>query len=383
MIKLFMKKQKSVQTKRLIRLGNSMALLALTGVMSVGFVISPLAMADRFDAQINQLQGENSTIQHKQDSLSVEASSLQDKINKLQQQIDNLQRQIDANSQKSQKLEKQIAIAQKELDKQKALLGENIRAMYVEGQISTLEMLASSKNLSDFLDKQEYRSAVEQKIKDTLDKITTLKAKLKAENDTLKDLITDQKNMQNQLDDQQAEVNHLLNLNESQRAALNQQFTKNNAEITKLRTQQLIENMKGILGGMTKGVPGGGGYPHGWAYAPQDSIIDSWGMFNRECVSFAAFKVALSGRFMPYWGGVGNANQWPGNARRSGIPMDYGGHARVGDVAISTAGYYGHAMYVEAVNSDGTVLVSQYNQFLDGTYSVNTRSAGNLYFIHF
>ena len=108
---------------------------------------------------------------------------------------------------------------------------------------------------------------------------------------------------------------------------------------------------------------------------------DNWGMYNRECVSYTAFRVAASGRHMPYWGGSGNANQWDDNARAAGIPVD--GNPRVGDVAISNAGYYGHAMYVEAVHGDGTISISQYNADWRGTYSTNRISIGSLVFIHF
>jgi surface antigen len=104
-------------------------------------------------------------------------------------------------------------------------------------------------------------------------------------------------------------------------------------------------------------------------------------MYMRQCVSYTAWKVAASGRHMPYWGGIGNANQWDDNARRAGIPTD--GSPRVGDVAISNSGYYGHAMYVEAVFGDGTIYVSQYNASWTGTYSEARINKGSLVFIHF
>ena len=77
----------------------------------------------------------------------------------------------------------------------------------------------------------------------------------------------------------------------------------------------------------------GGGYPAKWCERPRTTVIDNWGMYNRECVSYTAFRVAASGRYMPYWGGFGNANQWDDNARAAGIPVD--GNPQAGDVAIS------------------------------------------------
>lgn len=124
-----------------------------------------------------------------------------------------------------------------------------------------------------------------------------------------------------------------------------------------------------------------GGYPAQWADAPMDSLIDSWGNYNRESTSYAAFKVAASGRYVPY--GLGNPNQWPSKAVGLGIPVDT--TPKVGDVAISTAGFYGHAMYVEELLPGGGMRVSQYNMALTGEYSERTFTTipTNLQFIHF
>jgi surface antigen len=170
-------------------------------------------------------------------------------------------------------------------------------------------------------------------------------------------------------------------MNQSQQASYNQQISANSGRIAELRREQIAANSR-FIGAAGTGSACGGGYPAKWCEIAQDSVIDSWGMYNRECVSYTAFKVAASGRYMPYWGGYGNANQWDDNARAAGIPVDTS--PRAGDVAISNRGTYGHAMYVESVNGNGTINISQYNAALDGRYS--TRSGmdpSGLYFIHF
>jgi surface antigen len=157
-----------------------------------------------------------------------------------------------------------------------------------------------------------------------------------------------------------------------------------------LHRQQIIANSKYNIGPAGVGVNCGGGYPAKWCNISQDSVIDSWGMYNRECVSYTAFKVHMDfltgrdSRDMPYWGGVGNANQWDDNARAAGIPVD--NNPTPGSIAISNAGYYGHAMYVEAVsvvNGQQAVYVSQYNAMLDGRYSEGWRYTTGLVFLHF
>jgi peptidoglycan DL-endopeptidase CwlO len=358
-------------------------------VASFAMLIPPLASADRFQDQINELQSQNNQTQSQVNSLQIEAESLQATIDSLQAQINAMQAQIIANQAKRDQLKKEIAEAEAELAKQKALLGENIKAMYLEGKISTLEMLASSKDLSDFVDKQQYRDSVKTKIKNTVDKVTALKIKLKDQKTEVEQLLAEQDAIKKQLGVQQSEQARLLGLNSAQQQELDGQIQANNEKIASLRAQQAAENARLFgAGGIPAGTPGGGGYPGVWAFAPMNAYLDSWGMYSRQCVSYTAWKVASTGRYMPGWGwlGIGNANQWDDNAIAAGIPTDY--NPRVGDVAVSNYGYYGHVMYVEQVGSDGSLLVSDYNQQWDGLYrlywiSAATVQSRNLIFIHF
>ena len=150
-------------------------------------------------------------------------------------------------------------------------------------------------------------------------------------------------------------------------------------EISKLLADQLAAN-RALVGGVVAGDPSHGGYPARWDNARQDSLVDSWGMYNRECVSYAAWKVYQTYGHMPYWGGVGNANQWVRNAKRTGIPTSSVPKAH--SVAISMSGYYGHAMWVEKVQGD-MIYVSQYNWDLRGHYSEMWVNAHHFTYIYF
>lgn len=348
-------------------------------IFAVGGVVVPMVRADQFDEQIKQIQNDTNNKQAVVDQLQSQAASYQDAINKLQQQIDAIRGQITANEKLRDDLQKQIEVAEAELAKQKKLLGENIKAMYVEGEISTLEMLASSKDLSEFLDKQQYRSAVQDKIKLTLDKINALKVQLKDQKNKIEQLLAEQQAMNNQLSANQAEQNRLLSMNAEQQGAYNAQIKSNSAQIASLRAQQAAAN-RSLGGRAVAGDPGHGGYPAYLDNAPQDSLVDPWGMYNRECVSYTAWKVYQTYGHMPYWGGHGNANQWPASARADGIPT--GSTPKVGSVAVSMAGYYGHVMWVEAVNGN-MIYVSQYNYDLAGHYSEMWVNGSNFTYIYF
>lgn len=355
-------------------------LILTTASFAISFGFSSLVKADTFQAQINSLNAQNGSLQTERQQLQSEAASLEAVINGLQAQINSLTEQIIANQAKMDALKIQIAQNEAEIERQRALLGDNIRAMYLEGNITTLEMLASSKNLGDYLDREQYRTSVQDKVKTTLDKITALRKQLEDDRVEIDKTLADQRTIQGQLDAQRGEQARLLALNESERGALNSQIQANSGKIADLRRQQAAANARLFAGRGTINVPDTTGYPWAGVGFPNTSS-DPWGMYKRQCVSYTAWKVWKSGRHMPFWGGYGNANQWDDNARRAGIPVD--GNPRVGDVAVSNSGYYGHVMYVEAVYGDGTIYVSQYNANWQGTYSEARVPIGSLVFIHF
>ncbi|MBX4197291.1 CHAP domain-containing protein [Candidatus Saccharibacteria bacterium] len=352
----------------------------LTGALLAGAtIVGGTVRADQIDAQINALQQQNSGLQANSDSLAATAASYQAAVDVLNAKISSLQAAIVATQNQIDALQKQIEEAQAELDHEKQVLGENIKTMYLEGDVSTLEVLASSKDLSDFVNKQEYRNSVSNKVKTSVEKINSLKAELQKQQREQQDLLKDQQTQQTQLQADQTQQNELLNFTEGQKAAYDSQIKTNNSQIASLRAQQAALNRK--LGGIpVAGDPGHGGYPAVWNNAAQDSTIDSWGMYNRECVSYTAWKVYQTFGYMPYWGGVGNANQWPGDAARAGIPT--GSVPKAHSVAIWNVGAFGHAMWVEAV-SGSTIYVSQYNYDYAGHYSEMTINGSGLTYIYF
>lgn len=365
--------------RRLYSLRALLAVLLLAGLVSGAAIVH----ADQFDEQIKAISADSAAKAGVVNGLQEQAGSYQAQIAQFQTQIDSIQSQINANEAKQADLQQQITQKQNEVDKQKAYLGEDIRTMYIDGQLTTIEELATSKSLSDYVDKESYRTSVQNKIDATIKQIAALQKQLQQQKTQLDDLVKSEKAQNDQLASKRNEQQQLLSYNQGQQDAYNQQIKANSATISELRRQQIAANSRFSGGAPGTGPTCGGGYPAKWCNAPQDSLLDDWGMYNRECVSYTAFRVAASGRFMPGWGwsSRGNANQWDDNARASGIPVD--GNPRAGDVAISNAGAYGHAMYVESVNANGTINISQYNVNLDGRYSTNTISKGNLVFIHF
>jgi len=340
-------------------------------------------LADSFQDQINALNAKNSDARGLVNGLQAQAASYQDAIGQLQQQINGIQGSINANLAQQASLQQQIIDTQHQIDQEKAYLANDVKSMYVDGTPTTLEVLATSKNLSDFVDKQEYRTSVQNKLQDTLNKIAALQKDLQSKKTQVDQLLSEEKSQQDQLASAQAQQQSMLNYNQTQQANYNAQIAANSKQIAQLRAQQAAANHT-IGRDVVAGDPGHGGYPAYLDNAAQDSVIDPWGMYNRECVSYAAWKVKQTYGYMPYWGGSGNANQWPGDARGAGIAT--GSTPQANSVAIWNVGAFGHAMWVEAVNSDGSIYVSQYNYDYNGHYSemyVPASQAHSFIYIYF
>ncbi|QQR51782.1 CHAP domain-containing protein [bacterium] len=353
--------------------------------ISVAVLLIPTARvkADSYDDQIAALRAQAAVQQQNAAQLHAAANDYRGKVAELNNRIAGLRSEITATQLKSKKTQNDIDKAKADMADQKAILAEGMRSMYLESGTTPLEMLASSQNLSDFFNRQAYLDRIKDKVISSTDKISEIKINLEKEQKQLQTLLANKEAQQQQVASEQAEVQRLEAIASQSAAAADQSVRDKNSEISKLKAEQAaVLAAKYIGSGLMAGGTCGGGYPARWCNAAQDSLVDNWGMYNRECVSYTAFKVAASGRFMPYWGGRGNAKEWPGNARAAGIPMDFGTNAKPGDVAIDMDGYYGHAMYVEAV-SGGKVYVSQYNYGNNGEYSTMTIPAGGLYFIHF
>ena len=246
MLYVQMKIQKFAKTKRMIQ---SLAVIVLAGLFVFSSAFSSLARADSISEQIDRLNRQNARNNDAVERLEDEAVSYRDAIDQLAGRIAQIEGKIAHNEEVITKLNKEIRAAEIELEKQRDLLGTNIRAMYLEGDISTLEMLASSNDLSDFLNKQQYRDAVQAKIKTTLDKITELKRQLKSQKQSIEKLLAEQKAQREQLAAAKAKQDQLLAYNEGQQSAYNANTLKNSARIAELIEQQRRANQSIGAGG--------------------------------------------------------------------------------------------------------------------------------------
>ena len=354
-------------------------LVAGSGVFALGSHV----FARDYEAEIKAKEQEASKYNSEASRLGEMADNLQSELDKINGQITAIQGQIVDSQKKIDNLNAQIKRNELLIKQRRKAMGQVLADMHVDDQISPLEMLASSNSIGDYIDKQEQRSSLRTSLNGKIKEIKALQKKLEENKKLVENTLRDQEAQRNVLSSKQSEKAKLVADTKNDQNAYSALAQKRNSEVAKLREEQAAANRRALGNGVSipGGIPGGGGYPGVWANAPLDAYVDPWGLYTRECVSYVAWKIHSTGRYVPHFGGAGNANQWPSTAARHGISS--GSTPKAGAAAVMNIGYYGHVMYVESVNGDGTITVSDYNFAWDGLYRNYTRSASGLTYIYF
>ena len=354
-------------------------LVAGSGVFALGSHV----FARDYEAEIKAKEQEASKYNSEASRLGEMADNLQSELDKINSQITAIQGQIADSQKKIDNLNAQIKRNEILIKQRRKAMGQVLADMHVDDQISPLEMLASSNSIGDYIDKQEQRSSLRTSLNGKIKEIKALQKKLEENKKLVENTLRDQEAQRNVLSSKQSEKAKLVADTKNDQNAYSALAQKRNSEVAKLREEQAAANRRALGSGVSipGGIPGGGGYPGVWANAPLDAYVDPWGLYTRECVSYVAWKIHSTGRYVPHFGGAGNANQWPSTAARHGISS--GSTPKAGAAAVMNIGYYGHVMYVESVNGDGTITVSDYNFAWDGLYRNYTRSASGLTYIYF
>ena len=380
---------KSLATKGMLVAG---AILMATAA-PVSMFVKPVTARD-FAAEIQAVQNQINQYQAEAGRLAGEAKTLETELARINSEKAALQAQIDAKQIEYDKLVAEITENERKIAQLQDYLGDVLAKLHVGGEVSPLEMLASSNNISEFLDGQARRESMRDDLTDTIEEIDAIKKQLEMQRVEIQRVLDDQKAQREALSAKEAEQQRLVNETRGQEAAFQALSAKSQADKQKLLDAQasyfLSLRAKSSMGGVTTGDPSKGGYPAQYANANYYAYVpDKWGMYARQCVSYTAWKVEQKTGHMPYWGGRGNAWQWAfsgyhdgggnkvnyatpyyhqSNAERAGIPTS--SEPRPGSVAVKDANpaagdQWGHVAWVESV-SGNQVYVSQYNYFNAG-----------------
>lgn len=333
------------------------AAVLVSALVVLGLVtISQTAKADQFDDQIAALNAQIAQNQSAVNQKRAEANTLANKLAVLQGQINIAQQALDLTALEIRQTQAEIDSANRDLDRQKAILKDNLRLVYKQGEVSPLELVASSKNLSDFVAQSQYLSAIKNKINANLRKINELKDELSVKQSELNALSLQQQGKVNEVATQRAEQQRLYNSTKGEEASYQKLVADNQKAL-----QGIVAARAAAIRASNIQVSSGGcgGYPAYLCNAPQDSILDpQWGL-NRECVSWILWRRSQIGRPIA---ALGHAFAWYRAAPAGNSNM---ANAQFGDIVAWDSygygmGYYGHVAIVES-NSGGYITISEFN----------------------
>jgi len=384
-------------SKGIVTKSSLVAMSVLVGISTPLALISR-AYADQYDNQIRALQEQKAAYDAQANALNAKAATLQDALNQIVQQKAAIMAQIALSQQQYDQLQAQIDKTKKDIADNKDALGQIIADMYVDDTITPLEMLASSTNIGDYVDKQTYREAIQSTLTSTIKDIDTLQKKLEKSQADVAKILEEQQGQKAQLAAKEAEQASLVEQTKGEEAAYQKLSSdvaaqaasaaaQQRAYYAALRAQNGGSVNSGVIGSFVysnwsgnQGC-GGDGYPY---CGSQDSYSDPWDLYNRECVSYAAWRIAGHyGRQVQPFSGSGNAYQWPGSAAGATRVYD----PQPGDAVVLPIVYglapVGHLMVVESPPSNGWVHVSQYNFYGTGEYSEMDIKTSGVIFLRF
>lgn len=355
------------------RVARSAILVGVSALLVIGSLplIKPAA-ADQYDDQISALTANMAKYQAQADVLNAQADTLANAVAQLDNEKSALQSQIDLNQAQSDKLTVTIADTQTQITQNQDALGKTIADLYIDDSTTPIELLASSTNIGDFLNKQEYRTSVKSQLNDTIKKVKTLKTQLDTQKADLDKVLAQQTQARDDLVAKENAQASLLAQTQNNEANYQSLISSSSAQIAAARaTQAALRARSNATGGYTL-VDAGSlpDYPWNSSNCPMQGYmstggqpgtdgLDGHGYGCRQCVSYVAYRIAKATGV--YYNDLGNGGQATQSLISKHGWTNLGSTPQPGSVG-SLQLNPGHTAYVEDVSSDGSkILVTQYN----------------------
>ena len=216
-----MKRMSTTHSRRLATLRSKAGVFGLAAVFTLGSSVSIMqhAFADQWDNQIASLRAKADEYQRQADALRAHGDTLQNKLDEINAQIAALQSKIQANESERDKLQKNIEDNTLKINKAQNVLGDVLADLYVDDDVSALELLASSKNIGDFVDKQEYRTSIRDQLNKTIANIKKLKVKLETDKKAVDKVLSELDLQRKDLAATQADQQQLVDQTRGEEAA--------------------------------------------------------------------------------------------------------------------------------------------------------------------
>lgn len=280
------------------------------------------------------------------------AQTLEGEVARLNYEIAALEDEISRNQAIADDLSEQITFNTEKLNLQQSALAKLLVDMHFEETPDPIALLASSSSLGELAERQNRQETVKEQVTFSAKNIKALKEELEKQKASVYALIESTEISRNEAANKRSQQLALINKYQNDSAA----YQRDSEEARQTMQREIAAEIARYNSG---GVAGEGYNTYPWANrCPQDNVgYIVVGGYVCQCTSYAGWKAQeYFGIYISSWG---DAKSWGYSAQRQGyvvndIPAPH-------TIAYSTAGIYGHVMWVESVNANGTINITEYN----------------------
>lgn len=365
-----MQKHKTIGLRKII------AITTLSGVVIAGQIILSTNSADVQAAypygcvtqECREAADRASASDARAKEAAANARTLEGEVARLDREIAALEDEIAMNQTIANDLSEQINLNEEKLNLQQSALAKLLVDMHFESEPDAITMLASSSSLGDFAERQSRQSTAKTQVAVSAESVRLLKEELEKQKTSVDALIASSEQSRNDAAAKRNEQSALIAKYENDTAAYESDAAAARETMQREIAAEIARyNSGGVVG------EGYNSYPYrdicpDYTYTAIAYGDGAYGGYKCQCTSYAGWKA------YEYWGvlisGWGNAYSWGGygGVSRTARGRDGAMHAyRVNStpaahtVAVSTLGAWGHVMWVESVNANGTINISEYN----------------------
>jgi peptidoglycan hydrolase CwlO-like protein len=181
--------------------------------------VAPQVFAQSFQDQISVIDAQIKQYEAEVDRLRAEGDTLQNKLSIITAEKNTLQAEIDKNESQKLQLEADITANEQKLERQKRTLNKTVAQIYANGDTTPIVMLASSKNVGEYVSAQAVRGSVRDQMKSAMDAVKKLKAELAQQKTDVENLIAQQVAQREQIAAKESEQAQILAQTRGEEAA--------------------------------------------------------------------------------------------------------------------------------------------------------------------
>lgn len=175
--------QKTKTSPKFRNIASAFAVLIL--VLGPNFALVGAQSVQQLREEIDEVKEEIDQSQQRINELKSRENTLANRLELLRAEARQVQSEITATEREIARTRAEIAEKEADLQRTKELIQENVKVLYKEGSPSTIEVLFSSDNFTDFINRQEYLDRAKENMNEAAKEASEIKAVLEEKEEDL------------------------------------------------------------------------------------------------------------------------------------------------------------------------------------------------------